>query len=149
LSFNNRALGQQERVLGLFEMICLASAFGGNRNMLRDALWGGGMSKLNFLYSAGLPRGKDWNLLELVMAGGKPAPNYWKQFDKIAVSNQAYQRKKATFPEDEYEIRQEESNMLRVSTVRRTQFVSITSQVAEVIFTGRIADILSYLKSLA
>ena len=88
----------------LFKMIRLTSAFGGNRNMLRDVMWGAEISKLNFLYSAGLTRGKDWSLLELVMAGGKLAPNYRKQSDIIAVSNQAYQRKKATFPEDEYEI---------------------------------------------
>ena len=32
--------------------------------------------------------------------GGELAPNFRKPFDLIAVSNMAYQRKKATFPEE-------------------------------------------------
>ena len=55
------------------------------------------------LYSAQVPTEKR-KLLNLVYsnsswAGGELTPNYRKPFDMLAVSNQAYQRKKATFPE--------------------------------------------------
>ncbi|MBW4055652.1 MAG: recombinase family protein [Proteobacteria bacterium] len=56
------------------------------------------------LYSAQIPAEKR-KLLNMVYsnstwAGGELAPNYRKPFDIIADSNQAYQRKKATFPEE-------------------------------------------------
>jgi hypothetical protein len=56
------------------------------------------------LYSAQIPAEKR-KLLNLVYsnstwAGGELTPNYRKPFDMIAVSNMAYHRKKATFPEE-------------------------------------------------
>ena len=56
------------------------------------------------LYSAQIPTEKRKSLNSLysnsTWAGGELASNFRKPFDMIAVSNRAYQRKKATFPEE-------------------------------------------------
>lgn len=56
------------------------------------------------LYSAQIPAEKLKLLNSMysnsTWSGGELAPNFRKPFDLIAVSNQAYQRKKATSPEE-------------------------------------------------